>query len=150
MKIFSLVYICFFILLLISIIGGLSLNHVQQQVGLVTEYHEKMSVPSISILHQISAQYEKMFRLIKEQVISPTDKTEYEFTLQQLRSSISQYNELVFSINSREEIIASPEMRDMMENFANDMNNIVDNSERTNNTKEKIFILQISIFYDAK
>jgi len=133
MKIFSLVYICFFIILLISIISGLSLNQVQQQVGLVSEYHEKMSVPSISILSQISAQYEKIFRLIKEQVMLPTDKTEYEFTLQQLRSSISQYNELAFSVNSREVNLASPEMREMMENFANDMNNIVDNSERTNN-----------------
>jgi len=133
MKIFSLVYICFFILLTISIISGLSLNQVQQQVVLVSEYHEKMSVQSISILHQISAQYEKMFRLIKEQVMSQTDKTEYEFVLQQLRSSISQYNELAFSINSREEFLAPLEMRDMMGNFANDMNSIVDNSERTSN-----------------
>ena len=111
MKIFSLVYICFFILVSISIIGGLSLNHIQQQVTLVSEYHEKMSVPSISILHQISAQYEKMFRLIKEQVISPTDETEYELALQQLRSSISQYNELAFNTNSRDEFLAHPEMR---------------------------------------
>jgi len=133
MKIFSLVYICFFILVTISIISGLALNQVQQQVGLVTEYHEKMSVPSISVLHQISAQYEKMFRLIKEQVISSTDKTEYNLTLQQLHSSISQYSELTIKINSREEFLAPPEMRDMMQNFANDMNNIVDSSDTTNN-----------------
>ncbi len=133
MKIFSVVYICFFILVAISIISGLALNQVQQQVGLVTEYHEKMSVPSISVLHQISAQYEKMFRLIKEQVITPTDKTEFNLTLQQLRSSISQYTELTIKINSREEFLAPPEMRDMMQNFVNDMNNIVDSSDTTNN-----------------
>ena len=92
-----------------------------------------MSVPSISFLQQISAQYEKMFRLIKEQVITPTDKTEYNLTLQQLRSLISQYDELALETNSNEEFLAQPEMSDMMQNFANDLNNIIDNSETTNN-----------------
>jgi len=137
MKLFYKDAIGFLCLILITITGGLVLFDSQLKVGLISEYHDKMSEPTINVLQETLMSYEKMQKITNNIILFNQGYEEYEYEFERLHYLTSRYDQLSNSVNSNQELMASHEMRIMMANHSNIMHAVV---ERTDEINQQIFV----------
>ena len=96
-------------------------------ISQVAEYHDKMSIPALTLLEQISSNSEKMHRNIHGVALGHEHaKSEYKFHLQETRDLISEYDKLSYRLNSQNEYLASQVMQVQMLDFVLDMSASLD------------------------
>ena len=124
-------------LILITIVGGLFLFDSQLKVSSISEYHDKMSQPSVNILQQTLMSYEKMQKITNNIILFNQGYEEYEYEFEKLHRLTNQYYQLSYSVNLNQEFLAPHEMRIMMENHSNNMHTIIESTDEIN---QQIFV----------
>jgi len=137
MKLYYKDTIGFSCLILITIAGGLFLFDSQLKIALISEYHDKMSEPTINVLQETLMSYEKMQKITNNIILFNQGYEEYEYEFEKLHYLTNHYDQLGNSVNSNQEFMASPEMRIMMVDLSNNMHNII---ERTDEINQQIFV----------
>jgi len=138
MKLYYKDTIGFSCLILITMTGGLFLFDSQLKIALISEYHDKMSEPTINVLQETLMSYEKMQKITNNIILFNQGYEEYEYEFEKLHYLTNHYDQLGNSVNSNQEFLASHEMRIMMVDLSNNIHNII---ERTDEINQQIFVL---------
>ena len=99
----------------------------EQNSSKVSEYHEKMSIPALSILHEIEIASEKMHRNVHGYALHHEHAlSEYLQNKETIFKLIDEYETLTNAENSFGETLAPKMMQNMMIGYATDMKNTLE------------------------
>ena len=94
--------------------------HLIDEISSVSEYHDKMSIPALTILEQISTNFEMMHGSTHSYALKHS-KEVYEQDKQNILNLITQYEKLIYAKDSSENYFADPMMQKSMQAYVEQM-----------------------------
>ncbi len=141
----------FMVLFLIFGISSYLQWEYSQEIKNVSEYHKRMSIPSISTLNDIKINFQ-MIHMLSIEMIQTDVTDERYFELQEgyqidrvaIEKDLKRYEDLTFAKNSRGELLASAVMQNQMQDYIFIMKQILQNNDAVIKQYENKEILGIN------
>jgi len=130
----SVIIVGFVVLFVIFGISNFLQWQCAQEIKEVSEYHESMSIPAITILSDVKSSFQFMhfstLRLIQHDMTNENYQefqNKYQNDGKSLLINIQKYDSLTYSQNSRGEIFAPVMMQEMMQGYVSKLTETIDN-----------------------
>lgn len=110
--------------LIIGLFAGVQSYQYQliNEISSVSEYHDKMSTPALTILEQISTSFEMMHGSTHSYALPHEhSKEDYDQNKQNILNLITRYDELTYVKDSSENYFADPVMQKSMQDYVDQM-----------------------------
>ena len=99
---------------------------IMNDISKVSEYHNNMSTPALTILEKISTGSETMHRAVHGYALHHDhSKENYELSKQNVLDLINQYDDLIFVIDSSGNLLAPPMMQKSMQVYVEKLSDLI-------------------------